>query len=289
MRENVNVDDGERWDITVREREEQGWWAAPKEFGERLRGAGRNDERTDDGGASETSGSARLANTGARRASSARGWEYFYLAEDSILRGVDARQGRDESTLRRMTRRRARLRARLAGGAECSSFIYLSARPPFWRFFFSREIFHVPLFFFSRNGAPRLGSRERGASAARRAGALETRLRTRGVPPRLARPSSLRCAPEPATRARASPGAESRFPEPSRARRVVVCRTPRVVVASVRGFGPAGPAGGRGRGRTARGNPSRPPLPHRARPRSPPPRPAPRSPRRARDPVVTRN
>ena len=38
------------------------------------------------------------------------------------------------------------------------------------RFFFPAGFFTSP-FFFSRNGAPRLGSRERGASAARRAGA----------------------------------------------------------------------------------------------------------------------
>ena len=80
------------------------------------------------------------------------------------------------------------------------------------------EIFFPRDFSWSPFCFPGTGRAKECTSAARRAEALETRLRTRGVPPRLARPSSLRCAPEPATCAHASPCAKSRFPQPSRAR-----------------------------------------------------------------------
>lgn len=135
----------------------------------------------DDGGASEKSGSARLANTGASRASSARGWEYFYLAEDSISRGVDARQGREESTRRRMTRRRARLRARLAGGPKslCSSG---PPRVVVEIFYVSREIFHVPLFFFTERGAPPRIARTRGVRGETRRGTRDAPSHARGFP-----------------------------------------------------------------------------------------------------------
>jgi hypothetical protein len=240
--------------------------------------SGRREERRMNGrrgSLRKKSGSARLANTGASRASSALGREYFYLAEDSISRGIDARQGRDESTRRRMTRRRARLHARLAGGPKSL------VRPPrnvmLSRFFFPARFFSRPPFFFTERGAPPRIARTRGVRGETRRDTRDAPSHARGSPSSREAFLAQVCDRTRDSRARFArrrieiPGTVARETRGSLLH--ASASSSPAGCARVRGFGPAGPAGIRGRGRTARGNPSRPPHPRRARRPSPPPRP----------------
>ena len=149
------------------------------------------------GGAThKKSGSARLANAGASRASSARGWEYFYLPEVSVSRGVGARRGRDESTRRRITRRIPALSGQTVPVLVvlCPEALPLHSPPREKSRFFSREIFRGPPSVFPERGARRSARPRRDAPRhSRRAFArVGSPLVSRGLPRSGARPNPRR-------------------------------------------------------------------------------------------------